>query len=70
MSLSGIKDEPFASGYMDSGTDDIYVSTGAGYLGNDVCGRFFGAYIGMFCASCAESENEALFEWFEYRSED
>ena len=27
-----IKDEPFAAGFINSGTDDIYVSTGAGYL--------------------------------------
>ncbi|MBQ7714490.1 MAG: hypothetical protein IJT70_01330 [Clostridia bacterium] len=27
-----IKDEPFAVGYINSGTDDIYVSTGAGYI--------------------------------------
>ena len=27
-----INDEPFAEGFINSGTDDIYVSTGAGYV--------------------------------------
>ena len=30
--MISIKDEPFAAGYINSGTDDIYLSTGAGYL--------------------------------------
>ena len=32
MNRHTVTDEPFAAGYMNSGTDDIYVSTGAGYL--------------------------------------
>ena len=48
----------------------LYEGLDGGYLGSDVCGGFVGAYIGMFCASGDESENEALFEWFEYKHEE
>ncbi|MBQ7714475.1 MAG: glycoside hydrolase family 43 protein [Clostridia bacterium] len=47
----------------------LFEGLDGGFLGSDVCGGFVGAYVGTFCSGDEESENEAVFGWFEYLPE-